>query len=1706
MSQQDNANRPDTVESSSRSSGQRQGRGGRGRGRGWQNQAQQSNSPRFQGQEPSLKECIFDYSEDPQSKRYLRNVELLIGYVGSNFDRHNQEFQQALEALELPDPEEATKPKDPTDMIQVEEWKMAYKARQDQMVLYKNFRAALYSLIMGQCTPLLKDKLQAHETFGEIKKMRDGVDLLKLIKQITFTFDSGRIFTLVARDKLKEDFYSLRRRNNQSLHSYYEVFRAKVKVINEAGIVLYNKDMLERVAQEKKHTTPSSDDHEDAQNRCIAIRFIRSCGNKEYEAHLQNMFLDGQNVYPKTLANARAILDNRMTGKPKNNPGQSNGQPDNATGVAYVTSGETSLPDSTMTGHSNATTATGAHASGSQASTTQSRSNRTNSQAEGNNESNRGVLTSSNRGSTVNCDSPDYVFSSSTMQASIPPQWLLLDNQSTVDIIKDPSLLKNIHSSETPIIIQSHAGQRTLQLRGLLPGYGIVWHDPEGPANIISLNNAHTRFHIKYDSDRGNSFALHDRATGRLKHKFNPSPEGLFYLDTSTLQSSFVTTVSENEDSYSPEEIRRAKLARSLLAKIGRPSTKDYLHILRHNLLPNANITTDDVYRAEKIYGPDLGTLKGKTTRRKSPFVDTSTTVPPRIAEKHKDVTLTIDVMHVNNVPFLVTTSRKIHFGTIDAIQSTTDTNIIQSLKKTVAVYRRGGIRPRIVLADGAFTSDDMQASLQLLGITINSTARDEHVGDVERYIRTVKERMRCVYNTLPFDALPKVMLIELAKFATFWLNCFPHHTGISKTQSPRLLVTGEHVDFNKHCRYEFGQYVQCHEQHDNTMAPRTIGAIALRPTGNRQGSYYFLSLTSGRVITRNHATALPMPAEVIQRVHQLAQSQEMQPGLAFGNRDNRILFLDENNELFDDDDESYEDVQDMDEDLRYDDDLVEDELAEDDVPDVENVINEPEPNQPLDNLNLEPLEIQGVGAEANLPDPVDNEQYHDAHEQDSNDSTYDDALEDVVMDMDADEEDEGRELAGGVEEENKEEASLTEEDLGMDVDPEQENNNQPENEPRYNLRPNRQRSYAHRYGHSYAAVDKLQHGRYDGYLRDGILYLVSTEINMATPQMPMKKGIKLFGDKGVAAVKVEIQQLHDRGVLRAVHKTDLTWNQVQEALGYLMFLKRKRCGKIKGRGCADGRKQRAYIDKPESASPTVATESVFITAVIDALERRVVAVADIPGAFMHSDMDPDIYMRLDGLMAELLLEVDYDTYAPFLTYEKGQPVIYVEMLKALYGTLRAARLFWEKLTAVLKSWGFVINPYDSCVANKQVNDRQLTVTWHIDDLKVSHVDGKVVHQFLDDLRAEFGQLGEISVSEGTRHDYLGMFLDYGEDGVVQVDMRSYLETILLDLPKEWIGRARSPAAKHLYHVNPKAHKLDETKSDRFHSVTMQLAYMAQRGRPDIRTAVTFLSTRVMAPDDDDYRKLGRVLKYLQSTRDLILRLEGDPMMHLWWWVDASYATHPDLKGHTGGFMTMGKGAVVTASSKQKLVARSSTECELIGIHDVLPSIIWTKNFIQAQGHEIKDVTLHQDNQSSILLAKNGRLSSSKRTKHINLRYFYITDCIKRKEMDIAFCPTEEMVADFFTKPLQGRIFYQLRDIIMNVPSDSKYHSSAQRSVLRIAEQPVNIEDQGATGATGHSQDIGHSQDAESWTLVCRRGKSNERTNKRANAHSMENT
>ena len=121
--------------------------------------------------------------------------------------------------------------------------------------------------------------------------------------------------------------------------------------------------------------------------------------------------------------------------------------------------------------------------------------------------------------------------------------------------------------------------------------------------------------------------------------------------------------------------------------------------------------------------------------------------------------------------------------------------------------------------------------------------------------------------------------------------------------------------------------------------------------------------------------------------------------------------------------------------------------------------------------------------------------------------------------------------------------------------------------------------------------------------------------------------------------------------------------------------------------------------------APTVSTEAVFLTAVIDALENWAIAVLDVPGAFMQANIDELVHARFTGEMVKMLLDIDEEKYSEYLVMERGEQVMYMELLKALYGTLCAARLFWQKFSKqLIDVWGFVPNKYDDCVVNKTIN------------------------------------------------------------------------------------------------------------------------------------------------------------------------------------------------------------------------------------------------------------------------------------------------------------------------------------------------------------------------------------------------------------------
>ena len=163
------------------------------------------------------------------------------------------------------------------------------------------------------------------------------------------------------------------------------------------------------------------------------------------------------------------------------------------------------------------------------------------------------------------------------------------------------------------------------------------------------------------------------------------------------------------------------------------------------------------------------------------------------------------------------------------------------------------------------------------------------------------------------------------------------------------------------------------------------------------------------------------------------------------------------------------------------------------------------------------------------------------------------------------------------------------------------------------------------------------------------------------------------------------------------------------------------------------------------------------------------------------------------------------------------------------------------------------------------------------------------------------------------------------------------------------------------------------------------------------------------------------------------MTLSAETLNLIKWYVDASYAVHRDLKSHTSGALTFGKGAAQGVSTKQKIMTRSSTESELVGTDDVMGPIMWTTYFMEAQGYKVNETIVYQDNKSAILLEKNGKMSSGKRTKHINVRYFFIKDLIERAMLKIEYCPTDKMMADFFTKPLQGAKFLEFRNQVMGI-------------------------------------------------------------------------
>ena len=220
----------------------------------------------------------------------------------------------------------------------------------------------------------------------------------------------------------------------------------------------------------------------------------------------------------------------------------------------------------------------------------------------------------------------------------------------------------------------------------------------------------------------------------------------------------------------------------------------------------------------------------------------------------------------------------------------------------------------------------------------------------------------------------------------------------------------------------------------------------------------------------------------------------------------------------------------------------------------------------------------------------------------------------------------------------------------------------------------------------------------------------------------------------------------------------------------------------------------------------------------------------------------------------------------------------------------------------------------------------QHTILFHVDDLKCSHKKKTVNDEFAKWLEETYGQHGKVKIHCGKVHDYLGMKLDYSEKKKIKIDLRDYVKGMLDSFPIKFkeCETATTPAGEDLFgQKSSNDKKLQQDKAEEFHTTQAQGLFLTKRGRPDIHTGIAFLCTRVQQPNEEDWEKLIRLMKYLNGTKELVLTVSAEQLNIMKWIVDAAYAIHADFKSHTGMTMTMGQGAIMSMSQKQKLNTKS---------------------------------------------------------------------------------------------------------------------------------------------------------------------------------------
>ena len=984
-----------------------------------------------------------------------------------------------------------------------------------------------------------------------------------------------------------------------------------------------------------------------------------------------------------------------------------------------------------------------------------------------------------------------------------------------------------------------------------------------------------------------------------------------------------MVSVEDNMRRYTSREVKQAKDARELIGRLGHPSSKGMIDMIRAGIA-NCTVTVQDVRNADAIFGANVHALRGNT--RKLASVAAKAILAPRVTQVEQ--VLCVDIMFIKQLSFLIGVLCPLNLTLVQHIKDRSTATIMGVLRSMMGTCKSRDFDVRTIRTDGEGGVAKCAVELGKLGVTVDVAGPGQHVAVVERKIQSVKAKVRMYDSGLPF-VMCKTLLIYCVFFCVSRINLHPSRTATDATSSMEQF-TGRKLDAKLDLRVNFGEYVQATvAETDNSMKARTQGCIACLPTGSLTGSVKMFCLGSKRIVTRDQFKVLPMPSYVIDYLTELATNEGITRGADFAGGA--------------------------------------EEIEKDDFGADETLKHVSAEQATMRKIDANVQERPNVQEAAEISPSMETAGHEEAIERGAQSET--------------------------TEQEDNVDRRAHSTPLGAE-----DVREKPPVEPA--RRSGRERSIP-------------------AHLEKDYVFNVSVRAAMRSRR-----------EEAEPVIRSELQQMVDKKVWHGVHRGSLSWEQKGSIIRSSMFLKDKFLAsgafdKFKARLVAGGDGQDKSLYESLS-SPTVSTSSVLTVAAIAAHEGRHVMVSDIGGAFLNADMAPTgvkVHMKLDRLMTKLLVDID----PIFEKFVEDDGTSVVQLDKALYGCVEAANLWYNHLRATLVAYGMEENSYDPCVFNKLVGGVQLSIMVHVDDLMSTCKEEQHLGDLLAFLRKTYK---EVKSANGPRVDYVGLTFDFAEGGTVSVTMAAAVEAVLKECGVT--QQRATPATEELFHIR-EVTKATAAEAKWFHSNVAKMLYLAKRVRPECLTAVAFLSTRVHECDVDDISKLQRLLGYLLGTRERGIRLTIGNRIEVRIFIDAAYGVHlASGKSHTGCVMVIGEGGPVYAKSgKQKIVTKSSTEAELVAMSDSASEGIHMRNFLLGQGHGLGPVTIYQDNMSCLALIQRGR-PGSERSRHINIRHFWLKERADEGDVRYEHLATERMFANMLTKPVQGRQFITEREGLTN--------------------------------------------------------------------------